>query len=317
MPLAARKPIKKGKSLSERKAARQGISLRGLGISPKTELRYNSGLATLIPVVEQATHIQDLDPLCEEWVELQWIKGTPLGVIGDALCGLQHYWPQLKGQLRGAWKLYRNWRRIEVPQRAPPLPRGVALALVGLFLEWEYPSMAFLVALGFHTFLRTGEMLSLEFRDIHLEKGSPGAVTVRKSKTGLRFNIDEAVAIYDVELYQLWELCHLPTAKPRYHPIWDKSANAFRALFYRGLEALGLSNHQYQPYSIRRGGATHAFVTQQTMEAILLRGRWRSLAVARLYLEDGQSQLSQLLTTKKAKALLTRYQSGLPPHLLP
>ena len=122
---------------------------------------------------------------------------------GDALCGLQHYWPQVKGELRGAWRLYRNWRRIEVPQRAPPLPRSIALALIGLFLKWEEPQMAFLVGLGFHTFLRTGEILSLLYTDVHLHRGAHGAVTVRKSKTGLRFNIDEAVAIYDVELYQL------------------------------------------------------------------------------------------------------------------
>lgn len=317
MAPAARKPIHKGKSLAQRKAARKGISLRGLGISPATEARYNSALGVLMPTLETANAIEELDPLCEEFVECQWIKGTPLGLIGDALCGLQHYWPQVKGQLRGPWKLYRNWRRIEVPQRAPPLPRVIALALIGLFLEWEEPQMAFLIGLGFHTFLRTGEMLNLVNKDVKLEKGAPGAVTVRKSKTGLRFNIDEAVAIYDVELYQLWELCHLPSKRPPSAQIWDRSAAQFRSLYYKGLEALKLGNHKFQPYSIRRGGATHAFVTQQTMEAILLRGRWRSLTVARLYLEDGQSQLAQLALTAKAKSLLATYGRGLPTRLLP
>ena len=85
MPRAVRKPIRKGKTLAERQAARRGINLRGLGISPKTEARYNSALATLLPTVENATSIEELDPLCEEWVECQWIKGTPLGLIGDAL----------------------------------------------------------------------------------------------------------------------------------------------------------------------------------------------------------------------------------------
>lgn len=316
MPPAARHPIKRGKTLAERQAARKGVSLRALGISTKTEARYDSALGHLLPILEGVRSLHELDPLCEEWVEMQWIKGTPLGLIGDALCGLQHHWPQLKGELRGAWKLYRNWRRIEIPQRAPPLPRPIALALVGLFLSWEEAHMAFLVALGFHTFLRTGEILKLEYRDIHLGPAGPGAVTVKRSKTGLRFNIDEAVAIYDVELYRLWELCHLPKAPPRSNTIWPTSASAFRSLFYRGLEFLQLGNHQYQPYSIRRGGATHAFVTQQTLEAILLRGRWRSLQVARLYLEDGQSQLSQLTTSPKAKSLLTTYQRGLPPRLL-
>ena len=316
MPRAERKPIRKGKTLAERQAARRGISLRGLGISVKTEARYNSALATLMPILETASDIQSLDPLCEEWVEAQWVKGTPLGLIGDALCGLQHYWPQVKGELRGAWRLYKHWRRIEVPQRAPPLPRSVALALIGLFLDWECTEMAFLIALGFHTFLRTGEILALRHQDILLHPLKPGAVTIRKSKTGLRFNIDEAVAIYDVELYRLWELCQLPWPKPRQQLIWNRSASNFRTWFYKGLEALKLQGHKYQPYSIRRGGATHAFVTTQSLDTILLRGRWRSLAVARLYLEDGQSQLAQLQTSKQSQSLLNRYIAGVPTRLL-
>ena len=36
---AVRQPIHKGKTLAERKAARAGVCLRGLGISMKTEAR--------------------------------------------------------------------------------------------------------------------------------------------------------------------------------------------------------------------------------------------------------------------------------------
>ena len=175
MPQAGRKPIRQGKTLAERKAARKGISLRGLGTSPKTEARYGFALRVLLLHIECSKSVEEVDLRCEEWVEMQWIKGTPLGLIGAALCGLQHHWPQLKGLLRGSWNLYKNWRRIEVAQRAPPLPRPIALALVGLFVPWENPAMAFLIALGFHTFLRTGGILNLTFKDVQLRKGSPGS----------------------------------------------------------------------------------------------------------------------------------------------
>lgn len=145
MPQVGRRPIKRRKTEAERKAARRGVSLRGLGISPKTESRYNSALGLLLPTLEGAEEMKIFDPLCEEWVEVQWEKGTPLGLIGDALCGLQHFWPQVKGELRGAWRLYKQWRRIEVPQRAPPLPRSVALALVGVLngsaSKWPFSSL--------------------------------------------------------------------------------------------------------------------------------------------------------------------------------
>lgn len=87
MPRAVRRPIKKGKSLAERQAARRGISLRGVGISATTEHRYNSAMSTLLPSLELAGCMDDLDPLCDEWIEAQWVAGTPLGIIGDALCG--------------------------------------------------------------------------------------------------------------------------------------------------------------------------------------------------------------------------------------
>eukprot|EP00435_Cladocopium_sp_Y103_P016708 s1499_g4.t1 len=287
MPRAVRRPIRKGKSLADRLAARHGISLRGVGIKPKTEQRYNSAVSLLLPILEEASTMDDLDPLCEDWIECQWSTGTPLGIIGDALCAVHFYWPQVQGYLRGAWKLYRNWRRIEVPQRAPPLPRWICRALVGFFLDREQPEMAFLLALGFHTYLRTGEILKLQVRDVHLSDRH-GVVTIRRSKTGLRFNIDESVAIYDFTLLRLWELCHLAHALAPSDFVWRRSASAFRKLFYEGLDFFHLGSLGFAPYSIRRGGATHSFQVSQTIESILLRGRWRALNVARLYIEAGK-----------------------------
>ena len=316
MPRAVRPPIRKGKSLAERLAARQGISLRGIGISIKTEQRYNSALATLLPALEEAQCLEDLDPLCEEWVECQWAAGTPLGLIGDALCAVHFYWPQVKGQLRGAWKLYRNWRRIEVPQRAPPLPRRVCRALVSFCLDRSEPEMAFLLALGFHTYLRTGEMLKLQARDVVLSPHH-GVVTIRSSKSGLRFNIDESVAVYDFTILRLWELCHIARALAPSDFVWNRSAASFRKLFYEAIHFFQLDDLNFAPYSIRRGGATHSFQISQSLESILLRGRWRALSVARIYIEAGQAELSQLQLSRRSQSLISAYNQGIPAKMLP
>lgn len=316
MPPPVRRPIKRGKSLAERQAARQGISLRGAGISERTERRYNSAMASLLPSLELAHTMEELDPLCEEWIECQWIAGTPLGLIGDALCGVHFYWPQVKGYLKGSWRLFRNWRRIEVPQRAPPMPRLVCRALISYFLDSDEPAMAFLLALGFHTYLRTGEILKLCTKDVVLSQRH-GVVTIRRSKTGLRFNIDESVAITDLSLFSLWELCHLERALQPNDLIWNRSAAAFRSLFYKGIQFFRIDNLGLAPYSIRRGGATHSFQVSQSLESILLRGRWRALAVARLYIEAGQAELSQLHLRSPSLRLLTSFSKGLPPNMLP
>ena len=307
--------IRKGRTSAERRTVRKGVSLRGAGISSQTEQRYNSALALVLPFLETAGGLDQLDHITEEWIEYEWHKGTSFGSIGDALCGLHYFWPQVKGHLRGSWKLYKNWRRLEIPQRAPPMPRNVALALVSLFLEWELPRLAFLIALGFHAYLRTGELLRLQGGDI-LCTPEQGVVTIKASKTGLRFNIDESVAITDPALHRLWELCHLPRAIKAHQFVWPHAAQTFRKFFHEATAFLGLTDLKLQPYSIRRGGATYDFQCQKQLNAILLRGRWRALGVARLYLEDGQAQLTQLRMSPTSKRLIAKYSTGLPHNLL-
>ena len=65
-------------------------------------------------------------------------------------------------------------------------------------------------------------------------------------------------------------------------------------MFAECVNAFHLTELNFKPYSLRRGGATHGYIQQGVLEAILLRGRWHSLAVARLYLEDGLAQLPNL-----------------------
>ena len=272
-------------------------------------------MALVIPFLEAAADMDQLDAICDKWIEYEWAKGTALGSIGDALCGLHYFWPQIKGFLRGSWKLYKNWRRLEIPQRAPPLPRFVTMAFISLFLEWQEPVMAFLLALGFHCYLRTGEILNLLVKDVTLDPVR-GVVTIRRSKTGLRFNIDEAISITDRGIFQLWELVHLPRARDPDSLLWPRSAKSFRDLFQAACSFFKITHLAFQPYSIRRGGATHDFQSSQHLDRSLLRGRWRALAVARLYLEDGMSQMAQLNMSAQSKTLLATFNCGLPPLLL-
>ena len=50
----------------------------------------------------------------------------------------------------------------------------------------------------------------------------------------------------------------------------------------------------YQWYSVRRGGATHALRFGSDIAAITERGRWGDAATARIYIQDAQAALSEL-----------------------
>ena len=47
-------------------------------------------------------------------------------------------------------------------------------------------------------------------------------------------------------------------------------------------------------YSLRRGGATWDFLSYQSMERTLLRGRWASTSSARVYLQDAVATIAHL-----------------------
>lgn len=134
----------------------------------------------------------------------------------------------------------------------------------------------------------------MKFQDLQLGTAI-GIVTIRGGKSGLRHNIDEAVAIYDPLVVQLGHLVALlPHNTSPQSFVWPWSAAAFRQNFARCVDYFSLQNLNYKPYSLRRGGATHDYVKKGLLEPILLRGRWHSLAVTRLYLEDGLAQLPSL-----------------------
>lgn len=76
--------------------------------------------------------------------------------------------------------------------------------------------------------------------------------------------------------------------------LWPHSAQAFRDKFESYMRFFNIEHLKMKPYSLRRGGATFLLQEGLPLDCILLRGRWKSLGVARLYLEDGLAQIPQL-----------------------
>ena len=115
-----------------------------------------------------------------------------------------------------------------------------------------------MIGLGFHCYLRTGELLRLTLHDITSD-GIQGVVRIGSSKSGLRFAVEEAVAIYDKELLELWRLVKVFLLPRTTGPLWNATAGAFRKKFRWFVEALELGPCGLQCYSLRRGGATHHY----------------------------------------------------------
>ena len=279
--------------------------LTDVGITDATLSRYVFAVGRLKDVLEVPSTLEELDEVLTDWIQTEFEDGSPLYMVGDALSGLHHFMPFTKKKLTSAWRLYSIWRRFEVPCRAPPVPQDILVAMAGRSLRKNDLEMAGLLLLGFHCLLRTGEILQVRPCDFILGPTS-GLVTLASSKSGVRNNSKESVAIHDPitletmrTLLELKRQLHLQNV-----PCWSKSGSAFRDTFNRLLHDLQIADLQFRPYSLRRGGATWEMQQHGQMERTLLRGRWRNSNVARIYLCDGLALLPTLKMTSTAKALV-------------
>ena len=117
--------------------------------------------------------------------------------------------------------------------------------------------------------------------------------------------IDDPVVVTLLE-----ELVH---AKREAHlfrvPIWNLSGTRFRDTFAQVVAFFKVEHLRFRPYSLRRGGATVFFSQFGLMEKTLLRGRWASVSVARLYLCDALAQLPSLVATPHTQRLVSQYRA--------
>lgn len=293
---------------AQRARIRARIQLDDAALTPKTQSRYYIALRKLVPVVEKVRAEEQLDASVCDWIRAMWVSGEPLLTIGDALSALQFHQPWTKRKLVHSWKLFSVWRKVEVPTRAPPLTQRIIRSMAAYAIAQNRWGFAMVLILGFECLLRTGELLNLYPRDL-LAGRSSGICTLRETKSGKRTGSNEFVSITDPvalelvkQFLQLRRELNLTTL-----PVWTASATAFRRQFAQICSIFDLQRHSFRPYSLRRGGATHAFQVSQSMEFVLARGRWSSGRVARIYISDGLSYLPSIKLSDRSAALLKQY----------
>ena len=125
--------------------------------------------------------------------------------------------------------------------------------------------------------------------DVVFDVDLQGVVKLAHTKTGQRHAAFEASTINDPACARVFKtfLRSLPRDTHRRNYIFAPKSYVFYKMFKKGLRWLGLAEFGFQPYSLRRGGATAYFRATRNMEAALDRGRWSSARVARIYLNDG------------------------------
>lgn len=293
---------------AERKWQRRHIVLRDAGITAKTQLRYFVGLRKLLQFLPHVNSALELDESISDWIQECWQEGEGLYIVSDALCGLHHYEPWTKRMIPLAWKLFSVWRKLEGPDRAPPLTKHIIYSWANYAISHLDISFGALICLGFFALLRTGELLQVRPCDILLGNKS-AIISLPNTKSGQRDNVAEMVAFEDPLTLEIARaVIEHSKAQDLYRvPIWNRSAQAFRNRFRFYCKRFDLQGHLFRPYSLRRGGATWTFQCSGSMEVALVKGRWSSSRVARIYISDALSYLPGLTFSEKAQSLLTQW----------
>ena len=233
-----------------RAQARRGICLRDAGISKHTQSRYYLAVSKLCKTVSAVESMEDMDEQIADWIEVQFHKGVPLNLIGDALSGLHYFLPSTRKRLPVSWKLFGVWRKMEVPSRAPPLPSDLCWAMMSRAAQRGHLSMAALLGLGFDCFLRTGELLSIRPMDLLL-RGNKGSVTLPTSKGGTRHNVKESVTIQNPKLIVLLEELIVFKRQTNLYrvPIWTGTGTQFRSMFHDLTKFFQVDHLKFRPYT--------------------------------------------------------------------
>lgn len=284
--------------VSERARQRQNLgTLRELTVQPATKKRYKQAVDGFLQFLrtEQRplpTNKTLVDPILCDYLEHLWSSGAGRAQASDTVAGLQDVQPNLRHQLPGAWRLLKTWSLNEVPNRAPPLPEHLVHAMAGWAFFKGHFSFGTSLLLGFYTMLRSGEIIELKGSHVVVSKQDKQVlVSLGFTKGGKRQGAAEStiLGIEDaVTIVKRWKTLSQPSTS------LSGGASKWRSLFSECLQSLNLTKWGFRPYSLRRGGATWWFQRHQSLDRILVQGRWLAQKTARIYLNEGLAMLAEM-----------------------
>ena len=304
-------------SKAERRTARKLLGpLKSRTLAEKTRKKYFEAIALFLAWLEVERRElpgqeEDLDEEIQSYAEVLWEEGEPKALLADLLSGLKNIHERLSGFLKGSWRLYTVWCRSEVGAKATPMTRRIARAMAGKALQKRWFHTALQILVGFECLLRTAELCSLTPGAFEVADDCSHAVLfLEKTKGQARTGVKETVPIVDQVLCS-W----LQAVKQVETPgtvLGEGGSPGFRKQFAALLKELDLQNLGYQPYSLRRGGATALFSSSGKYDVCCELGRWRNVRTARGYIDQAMRDMagmkqSQTRKLDKAEAVLRRF----------
>jgi hypothetical protein len=267
--------------------------LRFAGLQRRSLSAYKLALERFLAFAHRSEYdvidATDLDYTLAEYFNCMYQEGEPVSAAGHTLSGIKRFIPELRIQLPTASQYFRNWQRSHRPLRAVPIGWELLQAIMAAMC-WDQGSVetALLLYVGLNCFLRTSEMLALQFCHL-LPHHTKAELAVVKPFSKTSNGNAEILLVKDDHIWRL--ACYLKRRRTLTAPLWAGS----RTTWARLLECFNFRPDDYTPYmtyGARRGGATWYFLETSSLDATLARGRWATSKTARSYIDDGTLTLA-------------------------
>ena len=306
------------RSVAERKRDRRALgTLQSLVVAPATSKRYFSAVSRFLTFLQMHEYgyprsFTKLDDRVCEFIVYLWQNGEPQSFASDCLSGLGHFIPAVKRHLVGAWRLHGSWSRAELPCRAIPFTPVMVYALAQKAFHKSWPDMAILLLLGFDRFARTGELFCAKKGDFVFSHGNTKAVwSLPLTKSGQRSGAQESLVIEDPWLVVALFNFLKPLQPGDY--LRSSSPGVMRSRLKELLCILKFPEG-FQWYSLRRGGATHAFRSTNNLGYVCMVGRWSNHKTGRIYITDALAQLTKISLSQSVHSTLRRLAREARPN---
>ena len=157
------------------------------------------------------------------------------------------------------------------------------------------------ILIGFDCLLRAGELLQLRGADIMMnDQLTFATINLPGTKRGKkRTGITDSVSVTDAPLIRL--LARLIQIKQPGDSIIKRVPQAFRRCFRQPVDGLSLNNLLLKPYSVRRGRATSLFRGTNSLDVVVLKGRWATQRTARIYVNTSLQDIAAHSITSEAE----------------
>ena len=293
---ALRREQRKGLELPEgRRVTEATRSVRATLVSAFNRWLWEAGLAYDDIFQANPPDFDRINSVLTQYGRFLFSEGKPYYHFAETINAVSARRPTLRRSLQQAWGLCAMWTSFEPVEHHRAMPFQVLLAVLSTCLIWGWTREAAIFAMCWGMLLRIGELMTARRADIIFPQDVRYSIDyvlikILEPKTRFRAARHQSSKLEPPDLIAVaWMgLGHLK----HHERIWPSSPSTLRSRLDKVLLKLGLpirTVNMQKPLtlaSFRPGGATYLIGLTESSELVRRRGRWISLKVMDIYLQE-------------------------------